>query len=122
MKLLEKLVQPFRAKPMTRGRMVFALAVAVVADGLQVALSVPGAFGLVQIIDVGAMILTTLALGFHFLLLPTFIVELVPVVDMLPTWTACTAAVIAWRKRAENAAASPEVTTDVPKLENPPKS
>jgi hypothetical protein len=29
-------------------------------------------------------------------------VELVPVLDDLPTWTACTAAVIALRKREQN--------------------
>ena len=49
------------------------------------------------------MLLTMWALGFHWLLLPTFVVELFPAVDMLPTWTACVIAVIALRKRAERA-------------------
>ena len=35
------------------------------------------------------MILTSWVIGFHFLLLPTFVIELVPVLDDLPTWTAC---------------------------------
>jgi hypothetical protein len=34
--------------------------------------------------------------------LPTFVVELVPVLEDLPTWTACVAAVIALRKREQN--------------------
>jgi hypothetical protein len=38
------------------------------------------------------------------LLLPTFVIELVPVLEDLPTWTACTAAVIALRKREQRAA------------------
>jgi hypothetical protein len=41
-------------------------------------------------------------LGFHILLLPTFVVELIPVADMLPTWTGCVIAVIALRKRGQN--------------------
>jgi len=54
-----------------------------------------------QIIDCVAMVLISWAIGFHMLLLPTFVVELVPVLDDLPTWTACTAAVIALRKREQ---------------------
>ncbi len=50
------------------------------------------------------MVLTMWALGFHWLLLPTFALELVPALDDLPTWTACVIAVIALRKRAERAA------------------
>ena len=92
-----------RAPVLTRRRIIFALAIAVVADGLQL---VTGPFGWAfgdQIIDVISMVLTMWALGFHWLLLPTFVAELVPIVDMLPTWTACTIAVIALRKRAERA-------------------
>ena len=50
-------------------------------------------------VDVVAMALTVRLLGFHLLLLPTFAVELIPVVDTLPTWTACVAAVIFLRSR-----------------------
>jgi hypothetical protein len=46
------------------------------------------------ILDVIALIATTRLLGFHPLLLPTFILELVPVIDMLPTWTGCVALVV----------------------------
>jgi hypothetical protein len=41
------------------------------------------------------MIATTLAIGFHPLLLPTFILELLPVADLWPSWTVCVLAVIA---------------------------
>jgi len=47
------------------------------------------------------MVLTSWLIGFHWLLLPTFVLELVPVLEDLPTWTACTIAVIALRKRGQ---------------------
>ena len=81
--------------------MVLAMAVAVVADGLQLLLA-PFMWTFIDsLIDVVAMILTMWILGFHLLLLPTFLIELVPAVDILPTWTACVAAVIAFRKTGE---------------------
>ena len=81
--------------------MILALAVAVIADGLQFFLElVPFAD---QAIDVVALLLTAWTLGFHLLLLPTFVVEIIPVADMLPTWTACVIAVIALRKREQRA-------------------
>jgi hypothetical protein len=107
MKFTEKLNQMFRAPKLTRTRIVLALAVAVAADGAQILL---GPFGWEfpdQAIDVFAMLLTMWAIGFHFLLLPTFLVEIFPVIDMLPTWTACVIAVIALRKREQNAATPP---------------
>jgi hypothetical protein len=36
-------------------------------------------------------------IGFHPLLLPTFVLEFVPLTDMLPTWTGCVALVMVWR-------------------------
>ena len=84
---------------MTRRRKVLALAAALAADGLQLLLqAVPAA---PQLIDVAASVIVTAALGFHLLLLPTFVIELVPVVSDLPTWTACVIAVIALRRRKE---------------------
>ena len=38
---------------------------------------------------------------FVALLLPTFVIEFLPITDMLPTWTACVALVIAMRKREQ---------------------
>ena len=84
---------------LTRGRMAVALIAALVADGLQVLLqAVPLA---PQLIDVVATAIVTLAIGFHILLLPTFVIELVPIVDDFPTWTGCVLTVIALRRRKE---------------------
>ncbi len=102
MNLPEKLNSLFRAPLLTRPRMVLGLAVAVAADGLQLVLGPFGWEGADQAIDVVAMIVVSRIIGFHILLLPTFVVELVPLVEDLPTWTACTAAVIALRKREQN--------------------
>jgi hypothetical protein len=108
MKPTEKLKDTIRGPQLTQKRIVAALAVAALADFLQIAL-VPGQWFLVQqMIDVIAAVLTFLALGFHILLLPTFIVELFPVVDMMPTWTACVIAVIALRKREQRREQPPE--------------
>lgn len=86
---------------LTRTRIILALTVAVVADGLQFLLNGVGWLGPDQVIDVIAMLLTCWLLGFHWLLLPTFILEFVPLADELPTWTACVAAVIVLRKREQ---------------------
>jgi predicted membrane protein len=88
-------------RKLTWTRIIFALAVAVIADGLQFSLGPLGWMPLDQIIDLVAFVLTAWAIGFHWLLLPTFVVELIPGVDMLPTWTACVLAVIALRRRGQ---------------------
>jgi hypothetical protein len=99
---LEKLNIVFRTPHITRRRVILALAVAIVADGLQLLLE-PIAWTFAQsAVDVVAMILTMWILGFHLLLLPTFLIELIPVVDSIPTWSACVVAVIALRKRNQN--------------------
>ena len=82
--------------------MVFALAIAVAADGLQLCFGFVGWAVIDQVIDGVAMILLSFVIGFHVLFLPTFVVELIPLVEDLPTWTACTAAVIALRRREKN--------------------
>src|SRR5271154_7545355 len=111
MKLLDSLNRMFRAPKLTRTRIIFALAVAVFADGLQFLLGPLGwVFG-DQAIDCVAMALTSWAIGFHILLLPTFVVELVPVLEDLPTWTACTIAVIVLRKREQRNIPPPEKPT-----------
>jgi hypothetical protein len=111
---IERLV---RAPTLTRTRIVLALAVAVVADGLQILLGPLGWVFADEIIDLVAMALTVWAVGFHVLLLPPFLIEFVPLVDMLPTWTGCVAAVIVLRKRQQRA--TPPVV-DVPPLANSP--
>ena len=108
MKLPEKLNRLFRVPQLTRPRIVLALAVAVVADGLQLLF---GPFGWTfgdQSIDMVAMVLTSWVIGFHWLLLPTFVLEFIPVLDELPTWTACVIAVIALRKREQRVTTAAE--------------
>ena len=87
--------------------MFLALAIAVAADGLQLLFGPFGWTFIDQAIDFVAMILLSWVIGFHILFLPTFVVELVPVLEDLPTWTACTAAVIALRKREQRNAPPP---------------
>jgi len=107
------------APPLTRTRIFFALAVAIAADGLQLCFGPAGWFLADQVIDVVAMLLTSRAIGFHVLLLPTFVVELIPVVEDMPTWTACTLTVVLLRKREQSAVPpviAPPVTDQHAKL------
>ena len=52
-----------------------------------------------EVLDLVAMVLAIWLLGFHLLLLPTFVVEILPVVDARPTWTGCVGLVVALRRR-----------------------
>lgn len=107
MKLPDGLNRMFRAPKLTRTRIILALAVAVFADGLQFLLGPLGwVFG-DQAIDCVAMVLTSWAIGFHWLLLPTFVTKFIPLLDELPTWIACTIAVIVLRKREQRALPTP---------------
>ena len=83
----------------TRSRIKAAYGVAIATDVMQLALGPFGWAFVDEILDVIALILTTRLLGFHPLLLPTFVLELVPIVDVLPTWTGCVALVVATRKK-----------------------
>jgi hypothetical protein len=89
---------PFRVTNLSRRRIWIAYGIAVSADALQFCLGPFGWAFIDQIIDLVAMVLISLAIGFHPLLLPTFIVEFIPLVDLLPTWTACVALVLKLRK------------------------
>ena len=82
----------------TRSRIKAAYGVAIATDVLQLVLGPFGWAFVDEILDVIALIFTTRLLGFHPLLLPTFVLELVPIVDVLPTWTGCVALVVATRK------------------------
>jgi hypothetical protein len=92
---------------------MLALLVAVGADVLQFCLGLFGPLEWVFIdpaIDLVAAVLTSWLLGFHLLLLPTFVVKLVPLAEELPSWTACVMAVVVLRKRAQGRALAPPVT------------
>jgi hypothetical protein len=107
----------FRIPQLTSARCLAALAVAVAADAAQFMLGPLGWAFADQAIDGVAMIATTAILGFHILLLPTFVLELVPLVQDLPTWTACVAAVIALRKRRERHTTPPPPTPNGPVID-----
>ena len=93
----------FQVPVLTRNRVRLAYAVAITADALQILLGPLGWAFADEIIDVAAMFLTWRAIGFHPLLLPTFALEFIPLVDMLPTWTACVALVVSLRKKQQTA-------------------
>jgi len=95
---------------LTPRRIRLAYAVAVGTDALQIGLGPLGWTFADEALDVAAMVATSWLLGFHPLLLPTFILEFVPVADMLPVWTGCVAAVIALRKRDVSHTPAPSAT------------
>ena len=86
---------------LTPGRVRLAYAIAVATDALQFVLGPFGWAGADEILDVAATAAVWRVLGFHPLLLPTFLVELLPITDMLPTWTGCVALVIGQRRRQQ---------------------
>jgi hypothetical protein len=85
----------------TRQRVWLAYAVAVTADVLQFAIGPLGWAFADEALDVAAMALEWRLIGFHPLLLPTFVLEFVPVADLIPAWTACVALVIALRRKQQ---------------------
>ncbi|HEY3760478.1 MAG TPA: hypothetical protein VGN23_01905 [Verrucomicrobiae bacterium] len=100
---------------LTKIRIVLALAIAIFTDGLQLLLGPLGWAFIDDAIDVVAMVLTSWVLGFHWLLLPTFVLKLIPLADDLPTWTACVAAVIVLRRREQRKV--PPVVVEKPTIE-----
>ena len=119
MKVPDLINRFFQTPRLTKTRMGLALVVAAGADGLQMLLAQFGWLGFDQIIDLITMLILSRIIGFHLLFLPTFLVELVPLVEDLPTWTACTAAVLALRKRDQRN--EPVAVTTEPKP-LPPRS
>ena len=96
------------------------MAVAVITDAMQLGL---GPFGWAFVdegLDVLAMVILSLTIGFHMLLLPTFVIEFIPGPDMLPTWTGCTAAVILLRKK-KSPAPPPVIDVETEVTSVPPK-
>jgi hypothetical protein len=93
----------FEPPLLTRTRVRLAYATALATDALQLMLGPLGWAFVDEVLDVAAMILMWRLIGFHPLLLPTFALELLPVADMLPTWTGCVVLVVALRKRQQTA-------------------
>ncbi|MCY3022871.1 MAG: hypothetical protein NTW87_28155 [Planctomycetota bacterium] len=90
------------AKP-TRHRLRVALAIAAATDLTQVVLLplfAEGALSPLQdALDVVVAITLTTLLGWHWVFLPSFLAELVPGVDLAPTWTAAVAWVMLRQKK-----------------------
>jgi hypothetical protein len=91
----------FQPPVLTPPRVRLAYAIAVTTDVLQLLLGPLGWAFADEVLDVVAMVLTWRVLGFHPLLLPTFVLEFLPITDLLPTWTGCVAIVVALRKRQQ---------------------
>ncbi len=99
-----------RPPRLTRRRLVAALLVAAAADAVDVVITagenatlglalVPGEVAS-GVLDIVVMAIMCRLLGFHWLFLPTFVLEVVPEVDALPTWLGCVG-VVAWQRRRD---------------------
>ena len=105
-----QLLAPRRVTP-SSVRMAYVVGMAV--DAMQLILGPLGWAGFDEALDVGAMYATSRLLGFHPLLLPTFVLEFVPFTDMLPTWTGCVALVIRIRRRQGMVSDEPPDSTPI---------
>ena len=103
----------FHRPPLTPARVRTAYGIAVITDVLQFVLGPLGWVVADQALDTFAAIAMWRTLGFHPLLLPTFVLEFIPVADMLPTWTGCVALVVALRKRQPTAPDAPSAPGQV---------
>ena len=98
---------PRLSPTLSRRRIWAAFIVAVLTDLMQMVLGPFGWVLLDQALDGIAMVLTIAFIGFHPLLLPTFVLELLPGVDLVPTWTASVALLVALRTKQAPASAVP---------------
>lgn len=83
--------EPPERPPRDPRRFRTALMVALAADAIQLAALPAFAPGILSpvadLLDVVVAIAMVGLLGWHWAFLPTFLVELVPFVDLVPTWT-----------------------------------
>lgn len=75
----------------TRGRIWLARAIAVGADAMQLGIFPLFAEGfaspLNMITDVVVAAVMTFLVGFHMAFVPSFLIEMMPIMDLAPTWT-----------------------------------
>lgn len=91
---------------LSQNRIVVAFILAGLADLIQIPLtaSMANIFGapfavlLIFMIDCVLATALSLLIGFHWLLLPSFFLEIVPGIGVIPAWTVCVALVIKQRK------------------------
>ena len=112
---------PDQAPDPSRWRINTARALAVLADAVQLGLIpvfTPGAASPFEdALDIGMALVMTLLLGWSWAFLPAFVLELVPGVDLAPTWTV--AVLIASRKKKQLPAGGQVI--EVEQLPPPPK-
>jgi hypothetical protein len=81
----------FQSDPKIRGRLRLALVSAILIDCIQIGLFpffAAGGFSVADdFLDCIAFVLFWRLLGWHWALVPGFIFELLPFVDLAPTWT-----------------------------------
>ncbi|HYT32178.1 MAG TPA: hypothetical protein VEO37_06255 [Thermoanaerobaculia bacterium] len=111
-------------RALTATRIRAARSIAIAADFLQIVVFpvfAGGAASIVNdILDVAVAVSMSLLVGWHWAFLPSFLAELVPFFDLVPTWTA--AVFFATRKgTAQNPAggAGPVIDTEVVKNQKP---
>ena len=79
-------------RPMTPARVWIARAIAIAADFLQIVVFPAFSEGAASPLDAGLDVAVAAALtglvGWHWAFLPSFAAELVPFIDLIPTWTA----------------------------------
>jgi hypothetical protein len=95
---------------LTKRRIIIAYSVAIAADLIEFPISAleltvigaPVAMFLSFMLDVFVFGIMTFLFGFHWLFLPSFLVEVIPGLDMLPTWVGCVWFVVRQRKKEQN--------------------
>jgi hypothetical protein len=107
-------------KPKISQRRIFAaFAVAILADAIQFPATAAAASGIFAVpseaadlfVDCVVAVITSALLGFHWLLLPTMMIEAIPGLDMLPTWTGCVALVV--RQRLKEPQSQPQPASPI---------
>jgi len=105
----------------TDRRILAARLIAIVADAVQIALVpafVGGAVSMVNdALDVVVGITMIVLVGWNWVFLPALVAELIPMVDLAPTWTI--AVLIATRRRGDPSAAWTTPST-TPEPQTPP--
>jgi hypothetical protein len=95
---------------LTTGRIILAFAIAMMADMIQFPIAAVTATGILAVpaeiadfsVDCFVMVAASLLIGFHWVLLPSLFVELIPGLDLCPTWTGCVAFVV-WQRKKKKA-------------------
>jgi len=117
---------------LTQTRIILAFVIAGIADLVQFPITAATTTGLFSIpgeladflVDCIVMVVTTRLVGFHWVLLPSFVLELIPGPDLLPTWTGSVAYVV-WRRKKERAQPPPihpAVVQEAPMLNDRPEA